>query len=115
MTRLNLDPFWPREVRAYSSFRGPPQPRCQPLAGTREPPSDRGADTDGVNRRRVMPGRSAHGAGRLGSSPAVPRARSGRGLFPCDLRLSARYGVVNWRTLLFTPSLLPLLSIEVTV
>ena len=38
-----------------------------------------------------------------------------KGIVPCNLRLSSRYGVVNWRALLFTPSLLPLLSIDVTV
>ena len=42
-------------------------------------------------------------------------AFGGRGLFPCNLRLSSRYGVVNSRTSLFSPSLLPLLSIDVTV
>src|SRR5690348_9726027 len=75
MSRLNLDPFWPREVRRILELPASPQPRCQPLAGTREPPSDRGADTDGENRRRVMPGRSAQGAGRLGRPAPAFRMR----------------------------------------
>jgi hypothetical protein len=46
---------------------------------------------------------------------APPSRARVRGLVPCDSRLSSGYGVVNWCTSLFTPSLLPLLSIDVTV
>jgi len=117
MSRLNLDPFWPREVRRILEL--PASAATSMPAAGRDTGASEGS-RGGHGRREPQAChawqiRTRRGTVGAPSSPAVPRPRSGRGLFPCDLRLSARYGVVNWRTLLFTPSLLPLLSIDVTV
>src|SRR5438094_5741582 len=111
MSRLNLDPFWPREVLRILEL---------PASAATSMPAA-GRDTGASERSRGGHGRREPQAchawqirtrrGTVGPS----RARVQDEVFPCNLRLSSHYGVVNWRTLLFTPSLLPLLSIDVTV
>ena len=92
---------------------GPPRPlrslrHCDPAAVALYELGERRGVT-----RRGHQGSNAHTARDVGSRPSS-RARVHEDV-PEELPIPSRYGVVNSRTSLFSPSLLPLLSIDVTV